>query len=300
MNIRADNHVQSLDDEIKIFDDDRWDLLDISDNSLNFEFFNEFEDTKEFESQRLNFILTVSQIVSLVIFACLLLLGFASKIGFFDKSGLDEAQHIASYESDTKIKYVEGTDGTNEDIIETSKVLGNYFNVLKNESDYALLDDCCLTSSTYKQNYDNYIANMVDNYDMNDCYARALKSIGGECRLNKVNKVIVKDNLYYCYVNLNMPSYIDMYEYIYMHQYHFTKHFNTVDVTQANVLRYFLQVIEEDRVPMTSKEYCIVFSKDSNGSLKIQDDSQIYDEVSSIYTVSIQQIIQLLEGTLTN
>ena len=97
-----------------------------------------------------------------------------------------------------------------------------------------------------------------------------------------------------------MPSYIDMYEYIYMHQYHFTKHFNTVEITQANVLKYFLEVIEEDHIPMASKEYCIVFSKDANGNLKIQDDSQIYEDVSSVYTSAIQQIIQLLEGTLTN
>lgn len=300
MNIRADNHIQSLDDEIKIFDDDRWDLLDISNDTVNFEFFNEFEDTREFESQRLNFFLTIAQMVSLVIFACLILLGFASKIGFFDKDGLDEAQNIARYDTEVKTQYVEGEEGSNEDIIETSKVLGNYFNILKNEADYSLLDDCCLTSSTYTANYNNYTANMVDNYDMNDCYARALKSIGGDCRLNKVNKVIIKDNLYYCYASLNMPSYIDMYEYIYMHQYHFTKHFNTVEITQANVLKYFLEVIEEDHIPMASKEYCIVFSKDANGNLKIQDDSQIYEDVSSVYTSAIQQIIQLLEGTLTN
>ena len=290
----------SLDDEINIFDDGKWDFFDIANTQLDIEFFNEFEDVSNFLSNKIDFVLDVAKVIAMFSLVVVLGLGVVKGFGVFDKSGVTKIENevVAPTVSHSDLTYVSGADAEDSELIEISKLLNSYFSVYKNQSDYDQLNQFC--SDNVSQTdllYSDTLGEMVGILDNNDCFARSIKVVNSEFRVNRINKVVCKDSMYYCYVSMVSPSVYSMPDYIFMHEYNLVKYFNTHTFNKDEVSRFFLDTIMEDGIPCEEKEYCVVCEK-QDGVFKIQDDSEFADLSKVIYSSSIKQITQIMRGIL--
>ena len=302
MKVRSVNEVQSLDDELNLFEEDNWDFMAVLDNhDTNYEYFNDIRDT-DFDKKSSS--VTLKSLAPMICVAAFLLVaGFVTMkaVGVFDSN--EDYQSVANtvtVKDSVSLQRVEGKQADSSELIDISKVLQTYFDVLRSESDYTQLNDYCKNSSTFSSTYYTCTDKVVSLYDNNDCYARALREFGSFCSVGKVNEVIVKDNIYYCYVNLNIPSSNDIYEYIYLYSYNMTKFFNMNDLTEANMVKYLLETTAENPISCTQTEYCLKFVKTQDGSFKIVDDSSITSICTDAYTNAISQMSSILGGNLTS
>lgn len=299
MNVRSKTEIANLDEELNLFDEDEWDFFQtLQPQDKNYEYFNDIMD-KEFKKSIIPDYIKSALIVSFISISCLVVV-----IIFFVQYGLVldtdyEATKGISSTGKSTINYVDGKECSSEDLVEASKTLAGYFGVLRNKSGYNTLDMYCKDSSVFKSMYNMYLNQMKTSYDTNDCYARLLSAFGSYCTVNNIDKLIEKDGKYYCYVVLNMPSQDDIYEYVYLYQYNFTKHFMSTDATEGNIIRYLFDLTEISAIPCTPQEICLELEKDGNGEFKIISDSIIVDNCVISYTNAINRIVSILTGNLT-
>ena len=193
-----------------------------------------------------------------------------------------------------EITYVDGVECDNEVIIEASKIFTDYFTILNNETGYDYLDSLCINESHLNKVYKNYVKNMSFSYDMNDCYARLIRYFGSYCVLNKIQKVVYKDGVYYCYMNMTIPSEQDIQVYIRLYSYNFTKHFTVTDVNEANIVRYLYSMEGVSKIPCSEQVVCITMKKNTDGKLYIYDDSEITSICTRAYTKALNEVAALL------
>lgn len=299
MKIRSTSEIKSLDDELNLFEETDWDFLSVVDNKdTNFEYFNDIRDSDFDKRNRFRLKDYVVQIAGLcaVLVVCSVI---AIKVsGIFDRDEYKKVAGISSVNSDTAITYESGSDVSSEDLINISGVVNDYFRILKSEGDYKGMYNLCATTSNFADTYYSVTNKVQTVYDNNDCYARMLRELAGFCSLNKVTKVVVKDDTYYCYLNVNMPTSNDVYEYAYLYQYNFTKKFNNTVPTEAGIVQYLLDTTNENPISCSSAEICIKLIK-KDGSFKIVDDSFATSTCSDAYTSLVNQISKMLGANLT-
>jgi hypothetical protein len=299
LKVRSINEIKSLDDEINLFEETNWDFMAVVDNhDTNFEYFDDIRDA-DFDKRKAVNMRDIIPIACLVAVLILCSLTSMKILGVFDKSDYEAVVNIQSVNSVVATTYVDGVEASSEDILAISSVLNKYFNCLKGKDSYDDLYNACLETSIFADTFYSAVDKVNTLYDKNDCYARAIREFGGSCSLSRINKVYIKDNVYYCYANIVVPTTSDMLEYVYLYSYNFTKEFNKYIPTEAGVVKYLLTLMKDNQIPCTSTEVCFEF-KYTNGEFKLVDDSYIADTCKDDYTSTVNQIASILGSTLTN
>ena len=284
MAIRTTINIQSLDDELNLFDEDSWSFLTtpIVNQVENYEYFADVYDANYFGNRYADMIKT-TLIYSMSVL--LIVIGLYFAFFFNDRVRQVDSDYMGVYNKDyEKIEYVEGKEQGNDIIIETSKVLGNYFKILNSGTNYGQLSDLCLNESTFNGTYNKYVQSIKENYDINDCYARALKMLGATMRADSIDRVIEKDGIYYCYVNISAPTQQSIVEYANLYRYNMLKYFQSHDVNEENLLIFLLTNMKDNPMGVGKSEWCIKFKKAKNGALLLQDDMQITTSCVSTFT----------------
>lgn len=302
MKVRTPNEIKSLDDDLKLFDEEAWKFLGVVDNhEQNYEYFNDIQDVDfkiQTRRQKIIDMMPFITLICVVITCCVIAVSFSGTLDFTDynkfKSSLTGQNHVST------MQYVSGADVTDACLSDVNKVLQGYVNVLKIANKYDDLYNYCVTTSTFADSYNSYTSRISSLMDENDCEARMLRKIGSYCSVSRINKIIEHNGQYYCYVSIYLPSEQDMYEYIMMHQKPITQEFNGGTFTQGDVIQFLLKLIDEMSVPCTSDEYCIKFVKDKDNNYKIVDDSVITSSCLNTYSSALQQLYTILGEKLGN
>lgn len=296
--MRTKQEIKNIDNDLDLFDLNDWCFEEhYKDND---DFYDISFDSNGISMGLKRFVLDLPLVIYILLFIGLFLfiLGIAITKLIPDKNyetlvGLDNMM-----QRNEKVAYVEGSLCDDNVIIEASSLCSDYFNVLNSESSYNYLDTLCLNKSDFNTVYQNYVSNMNYSYDINDCYARLLRYFGSYCRLNKIQKVIYKDGTYYCYMAMTVPSQDDIQGYIRLYSYNFTKHFTITDINEGNIVRYLYSMEGVSKIPCSEKIVCIELKKDTNGKLKISDDSSITNICTDAYIEALNEVANLLGTSL--
>lgn len=302
MKIRTSAEIKSMDQELNLFDEEAWKFMSVVDNfDVNYEYFSDIRDTQfakksKWEELKLN----IPAISLVVIISCVITYGLSAS-GLFIRNGVVDYLNTmqTSVDEGTKVEYADGVEASSEELIEISQVLQRYFSCLRSEYDYSRLYDCCLVTSSFADTYEKFTSQVVNLYDTNDCYARALREFGGFYSISEIDKVIVNGSTYYCYVDINLPSVADINEYVYMYAHNMTKHFQVVSVNEANIVSYLLSITKDNPIPCTKSRICIKFKRNLSGDLLMVDDTYFASQCLDLYTEVVTHITNILGGTLT-
>lgn len=302
LNSTKNNKVQSLDDDLDLFNESDWNFLDVSDNFSNVEYFNDIRDTqfdKGADKEELKRFALVSTYIAILVICIMFLI---ERTGVFNKSDYDRVANIHGVQTlnQSQLQRVDGEKATDDDMIEISQVLNNYFQVLAQGKGYSNLYDYCSATSTFADTYEARISAVKTAYDVNDCSARMLKILGSLCKSGKINDVIVKDGVYYTYVNLTLPTDTDTSDFVYACSYNLTKHFNSNNVSEESISKYLLDVMETNKYSCSTFEYCLKFKKADNGTMLLTDDSTISNACTTAYSDIINQTQQTVGGNIKN
>lgn len=294
MKVRPISEVRSLDDELNLFDESSWDFMGVDSSSENFEYFNDIRDT-DFDKEKLSVLKEWAlPIISVLLVFCSSVLIMLNVTGVLD---FDEYNKVASInnvgdrvESQT---YTTGAEGTSSDIVACSGVLDSYFRCLKEKNGYDTLDELCKLGSVFAKKYYSSTDKIKVLYDTSDCYARALREFGSLCEVDKINKIVYKDDVYYVYIDLKYPSSDDIYEYIHQYAYNLTKYFTRNKVTKANMIRFLLETTEAYPISCSTTECCLKMER-VNNSYVLKDDTYIARVCEQAYKDAITQMSNTL------
>ena len=297
MKVKSQNDFQSLDEELNLFEESEWDFMRVVDTQEeNFEFFDDIPDIDYDERRaKIRTIVPFVGIAALIIFSGVWLVNTLSSRVDLEYERLQQSLMGAQ-----TISYVEGDEVSSEDFISINQMLASYFNTLQSKSGYDNLNELCMTDSTFATDYQNSIDKMTETWDVYDCNARAMSEFGTYVKLNKIDKAVLKDNTYYVYCNVTVPSKDDIYQYIHLYSYNLTKYFNSNEVNQQNVARFLIDTMETNPLPTASQTLCIEVVKSADGGFKIVDDSEITSICDTAYNYAISQITKILGNNLSD
>lgn len=300
MRIRDTADIVSLDEELNLFKEPDWDFLNqpVLEKSENWQFYNDVRD-QDFNinvnnKEHLKNALTV---VTILAIACI---GIGVlKFGFMDNDKSDYERLVTmsntSVEDGTKLTYIDGNICSDDIFYDVSNSINGYFSVLKSSSHLNYLSSyCSKNKSDFNAKYNEYKAKMKTNYDIYDCYARALKATGSYCTFNRLDKVIEKDDKYYAYVILNVPTVVDVQNYVNTYKVNMTKYFTTNEQTDNNFYRFLLTTMQDYAMPTTESMYCFEMNKGKDGYYFV-DDSEITKLCISDFTSAIAYMSILVE-----
>lgn len=297
MKVKSQNDFQSLDEELNLFEESEWDFMRVVDTQEeNFEFFDDIPDIDYDERRaKIRTIVPFVGIAALIIFSGVWLVNTLSSRVDLEYERLQQSLMGAQ-----TISYVDGDEVSSEDFISINQMLASYFNTLQSKSGYDNLNALCMTDSTFATDYQNSIDKMTETWDVYDCNARAMSEFGTYVKLNKIDKAVLKDNTYYVYCNVTVPSKDDIYQYIHLYSYNLTKYFNSNEVNQQNVARFLIDTMETNPLPTASQTLCIEVVKSADDGFKIVDDSEITSICDTAYNYAISQITKILGNNLSD
>ena len=294
MAIRTTVNIQSLDDELNLFDEESWNFLTtpIINQVENYEYFADVYDANYFGNKYVDLIkntLIYAMSVLLVVIGLYFLLFFNNRVREIDNV------YMSVYNEDyNKIEYVDGKEAGNDTIIAASKLLSAYFRTINAGQGYSSLNDYCLNESTFNGTYSKYVESIKSNYDINDCYARALKMLGTTLHSDKIDRIIEKDGIYYCYVWVSAPTTQNIMEYANLYKYNMLKFFQSHDINEENMLMFLIKNMKENPIEVSSSEWCIKLKKNDAGYLVLHDDMQITTNCVSTFTHIVNQMSSLI------
>lgn len=297
MRVKSQNEFKKLDEELNLFDEEDWDFFGgvVDTQEENFEFFNDIQDIDFVGGSKSD----IKAVLPFASVACLIVV-----LGVW-LGGTILSRKDASYDAfkeqianEGVVTYHTGEQVESDMIIEFSQILSSYFGTLQSKTGYSNLTDLCLSTSTFEQSYDSSLSKMESAYDKYDCSARAFQEFGSYIKLNKITNAVYEDDIYYVYCDLTVPSKDDVYEYIHLYSYNLTKYFTSNEADEQSIAKFLLDTMTSCPMPCTSEETCIKFTKASDGSLRIMDDSDITSMCSSAYNYSISQISKILGNNL--
>lgn len=295
MKVKTKKELSELDEELNLFDESDWNFLNVQSGS-NLEYFNDIRDD-DFRKRGINDVIRYF-VVTLIVCSIFLILGvwlYSITVG---RHVLTDGDANSVNDTAVALKRVQNAEKADDsDFIEISKVTSSYFNILQVGSSYDVLNNFCLTSSTFYSTEKAYREKMEYSYDTNDCYSRALRCFGKYFSLYKMNEVLVKDDIYYVYANMGYPDDDVLTEYFYIYANDMTKFFNVNSITEQNVVKYIIQLADTYGIPSSTDEVCIKMCKTDSGEFVIMDDSLVTNQCTTSYNYAISQVIKILGGT---
>lgn len=295
MKVKTKKELASLDEELNLFDESDWSFLEVQDG-CNLEYFNDIRDD-DFRKRGTKDVIRYSCIV-LVVCSVFLISGVWLYNVTVGRTVLTDGDASSVADKVVKLQRVEDADkASDKDFIEISKITSSYFNILQNGTSYDVLNNFCLTSSTFYTTEKTFREKMEYSYDINDCYSRALRCFGKYFSMSKLNEVLVKDDVYYVYADMGYPDDEVLTEYFYIYASDMTKFFNVNDITEQNVVKYIVQLADTYGIPSSNVEVCIKMCKTDSGDFVIMDDSFVTNQCTTSYTYATSQVIKILGGT---
>lgn len=300
MKIRSQMDVQSLDDDLNLFEETDWDFMAVVDtHGNNYEYFNDIRDS-DFDVRKHSakeFIPYIAMAISVITLMAIIAIRVTN---FFDDSEWRELNGIQSIAVGTgAAQRVDGADASPEELIEVSNALSGYLACVQAKSDYGVLDLYCDGKSKFAQKYYECTDGVKTIYDTNDCFARGLREFASYYRVQRINQVLKKGDAYYCYATVQYASIYDVSEFVNMHNQAFTMKFQGgTNISEAPVAKFLLEVISENPVPLSTNEVCIQM-KQVGDEFVLVDDAFMLSMASDDYTVAVNQLLKLLGGNLT-
>ena len=286
MKIRTQSEIARLDEDLHLFEETDWRFLEVLETKeTNFEY---FDDSKDLSFSRgTKFKSNLRLIIALV--ACLLVFigvgAFAFQIN--KKGSIDNSGIVAT----SKVTYIDGTEMGSDTLIQVSNTISGYFQSLSVGAD---LGAYCANSSSYAKEYKGYISAMQDNFDTNDCYARAMNLFKNSITYNYTDKVIFKNGTYYAYVYITAPSTQNIEEYCYLLQYNVSKHFSSNEVTETDLQKYLINNINLSELNRTTTLWCFELNQD----YKIISDKGVSELCITSYKLLLDKMINYLGSVL--
>lgn len=304
MKVRSQAEIQSLDDELNLFEENEWDFMSVVDTQgSNFEYFNDIRDV-DFDIKKRNPVTIVSYSALFLSFMAVMLLVVLKVTNFFDDSEWRALNSIQSVQGGGVVTEVSGgQEATPAELIEVNNLLDRYIRCIHAKNDYHELDGYCVGDSAFARKYYDSVNSVITIYDINDCYARGLRAFAAMYRINRINKVLIKDNVYYCYVSVDYPTIYDVNEFVQMNSQVFVKKFQGgYDINEASIAKFLLEVVDErlSSIPVTTSEVCLTLQEDDSGALKLVNDDFMLSMSSDDYSTAVNQLIKSLEGLLTS
>lgn len=193
------------------------------------------------------------------------------------------------------LDYVNGEEATSEEYIQINKYLTDYFNVYAEGKGFDKLNKYVSGGSSVASKAKDYRVHTEYSYDKQDCYYRGMKFFGTYIRLNKVNKVLVKDNQYYVYCWVNVPYKDGLSEYYNKNAADLVLFFNKNSKTMSNLTKFIVKSLKNTTIPCVEREYLFKLDKDF---LKLVDDTGMVDLVVEPYEEAMNVVSNVLSGKL--
>lgn len=296
MIVRTQTEIAKLDEELNLFDENDWDFFDVLEtHETNFEYFDDSQDL-DFASRR-----KISPEIKIVL-CSICLLSFIVIGGFTTLIQSNDSNFENNYINSSKqsVNYIDGVEADSTALINASNTLSLYFKILESKGDYTRLDECCETKSSFASLYFEYLNSMSNNYDSYDCFSRAMRLFSGLVDYKSVDKVIIKDNIYYVYINVSAPTLSNIEEYWYSIQFNVSKHFSSSEVSESDLEKYLLEVIDVNDVPVSNEVWCLEMREMPDGTFKIISDTKLTELCKTSYTYILDKAIEFLGSSLTN
>lgn len=298
MKVKTREELLELDEELNLFDESDWNFLEVQEGS-SLEYFNDIRDD-DFRKRDRKDILRYT-LATLSVCCIFLVCGVWLYNVTVGRHVLTDEDASSTNDRIVTLKRVEdATKAEDSDYIEISKVITSYFNILQNGSSYEVLNNFCLTSSTFYDTERLYREKMEYSYDSNDCYSRALRCFGKYFSISKINEVLYKDGTYYVYASLNYPDNEVLTEYFYIYANDMTKFFTSNEITEQNIVRYIIQLADTYGIPTSSTEICIEMYKDDSKGFVFMDDSFVTNQCTTSYNYAVSQAIKILGVSKAN
>ena len=158
-----------------------------------------------------------------------------------------------------------------------SELVSKYFNVLNSRGNYKSLYSLCTVTSTYADTYDSRLKSVKSSFDHADSFCRLFREYGSLVGLMKVNKVILNNGIYYCYIGVSFPTSDNIREYAQANAINLTKEFQSYIPTEAGIVKYWL-----------------------DNAYQIIDDSVFASICIDAYSSSISYVTEILGTKLTS
>ncbi len=286
-------NITELDIELDLFDINDWDFNKSYDK---YEYKSWIDDADLFDVGVESFIYQIPMLMYGIVFAALLaiIVIVAVHLARPNKDYMEVLSMDNQMEHSQEVTYIEGNEATDDDVIAASKICSVYFRILDSQKGYSLLDSLCLDKSSFYREYSKNVDKIQYSYDMYDCYVRLLGYYGSYCVLNKVEKVVEKNGIYYCYLDLTAPSKEDISGYVKLYSYNFTKHFTVTDFNEANLVRYMYSMEGVSKIPCSRQVICITMKKNATGDMFILEDDAITKLCTDAYVETLNDISSLM------
>lgn len=301
MRVRAQADVQTLDDELHLFEEAEWDFMSIVDTrGNNYEYFNDIRDV-DFDLRKPKVKEFLPYITIGLCIVTMMFIVTMKVTNFFDDSEWRELNSIQSAMGGVGVAQVTGgREATADELIGVSNALNSYVGCVQMQSDYNGLDAMCVGKSQFAKKYYECVNSMMTIYDVHDCYARGLREFGALYRVNRINNVVFKDDIYYCYVSVEYPTIYDVSEFIHSNSQMFVKKFKGgYDLNEASISKYLLEVVASSPVPCSLSEVCIQV-QESDGKFLLVDDSFMLGVAEDDYNIAVNQLLKSLDGLLSS
>lgn len=301
MKVRSQYEIQSLDDELNLFEENDWDFMSVIDTQgNNYEYFNDIRDT-DFDIRKVNPVTLISYVALATSILAMMLIVVLKVTNVFDDAEWRELNSIQSVQGGGVVTQISGGEqATPEELIEVSNLLGSYLRCTQSRNEYHTLDAYCVGNSQFAKKYYDSVNSVITIYDINDCYARGLREFAAMYNISRINQVLKKDGIYYCYVTVEYPTIYDVSEFIQMNNQTFVKKFQGgYDINEASVAKFLLEVITESPPPKTTSDICLKVQSE-DGDMMLVDDEFMLSMASDDYSVAVNQVLKSLDSLLTS
>lgn len=194
------------------------------------------------------------------------------------------------------IEKEQGNTVSSEEEIQVSKFMTEYFNTLANDN-FESLNNYCVSSSTLYEKDMYYRSNIQYTYDTYYNSSKAMHILARGIALNKVESVRLKDNVYTVQCKILIPTTRDISEYFRKYSYDIRYFFNVNEINSINISKVIFKALNIEAISATEKD--VVFKLEANNDeLKLCSDLEISEDCNAIYTECVNNIIDILKGSL--
>lgn len=199
--------------------------------------------------------------------------------------------------TETTLVHISGEGVSSQELIDISSIFSQYAYILSVQKDYEDLNNLCEDGSMFVDIEKTNREKSSYTLDKYDCTSRAYRGIASKIKLNRVNDIVYKDGLYYCYVTLTVPDNNELFEYYLRYSYEMTQFLNVHGVSMISVSQYVNQTIGYSDYPDTTAEYLFTVKQDGDKYV-LTSDEVIAGICDSVFDGAVSQITQISGSSL--
>lgn len=303
MKIRTKEELEQINASLATYNENQWDFLGVVEQKAeNYEYFNDMRDVSfdkpiRNASYTIRIVLLTALGVLFITALALFLLYKGGLIGLSDKA-YQEVKEAANINEQDTLQVIKGDKASTDERLAVNNLLSNYLATLQQQGGYSFLDTI-VKDSNFNSTYTNYTNQIQSSFDLNDCYARALRAFGSYIKLKSVDEVIIEPSTgeYYAYIQIYYPSELDVKDYVNANRYAYTKYFTSANsLDTASVMRYMLDNLAVAKFTPSTSKYIQVRLIKQDDQFIIVDDSVFTELAIQGYSECIEQIMNILRN----